>query len=231
MKVAQVLVLEEPVFILFQLLSKIDQLLVVDPEIQQIPSNIVQFLRIGLYLAPEDRFFDTVEPLLHGFQQGQILGDDRLQQVVQEPLQARQPPFLGAADQIHLLGDVAVVIHQRQPVFIQGEGKPIPRAADLLSIRNGEGAGQGVHVHHGLSLPRRIHVHLDVHLDAQLPSEGLPLPTGQDRNEGRALRQGLYRFQGTGRQGFLNDIKHITPRVTIIFAVCFVFTGRSRPQL
>ena len=156
--------------------------------------------------------------MLRLFQQGKVLSDGGLQQVVQEAFQSGQLPLLRAGDGLDQLLRVSAVIHQDNSLFIQGEGKGPGRSADVRPVRNGEGSREGILVHDGFCFLWRngFHVHIDEHVKA-VPAL-LPFLRGQ---HGHILGAAFGEIFGrAGGQGLFDQVIHtINSAFQIVFPV------------
>ena len=206
MEIAQVFIPEEAVLVFLQFLGQVDELFIVNAQVQQIAPDVVHLCGIAVHFAPKDGLLQLIQLVLRLLQQRQVLPDGGFQQVVQEALQAGEPPFLRATDGLHQPFGIAAAVHQDDSLLVQGEGERVARPVDPRAVGNAEGPGERILVDHRLRLVGRggFHVHVDEHIEA-FPAL-LPLLRGQHRDVLCATGGDVLRFAGS--QGFPDQIIH-----------------------
>ena len=204
-EIPELLFPEKAVLVLLQLLHQVDELLIVELQLPHLAADLVHPDQIRL-LRPLDIRLQPVQFLLILFHQSQVPGDDKLQQIVQEPLQAGLPPALSPADPLQQLLRLAALIDEDHALFIQGEGKSAGLPGQIPPVRDQKSPGEGVIVHLGLGSVDilRIRLQLDAHIEG-FPVL-LPLLPGQ---HGGIRRFPAAQFrQGAGLQLFFQEIIH-----------------------
>ena len=208
-EIAKVLIFEESVLVLLQFLAKIQQLLIVDPHIHKKCADVVELIRIFLKSSLEDLVLDQREFLLRRVQEPQVSGDERFQEVIEEPLQRGKPPSLAPADLLHYFGGVFAVLDKDDALLIQRERRAVGISGYIRAAGHIEGPRQGVKVDDRFRLQHigRVQVHVDEHVELVLrPVPGLRVRDDDvGRIAGLAVNDVLH---GAGGERFFDLVVH-----------------------
>ena len=169
-EIPQVFLLEESVFVLFQLFRQIQQLFVVVLQVADLHPDLVEPADgQGVLVIFQDRLFHGVHLQLQPGHQRQVVLYDLLQEIVEEALQTGGTPAPGVPYGLHDGFRGSGIVNEDDALFIQRKGELHIFRIEVFPVRDAEGSGEGIVVDLGvggedLGLLRFLNVHAEIEL-------------------------------------------------------------------